>query len=84
MAPFPAHRSAGRRRSRRARSDDFLAVHPEDRIAAAGRLKVLKGRHAGLLQYDLPSFYRLWYRVDRERRIVIVEYVAGESESSGL
>jgi hypothetical protein len=34
----------------------FLTEHPEDRIAAAGRLKRLKGRQAGLLQYDLPSF----------------------------
>jgi mRNA-degrading endonuclease RelE of RelBE toxin-antitoxin system len=54
---------------------EFLSEHPEDREAAAGRLKKLKGRQAGLLQYDLPSFYRLIYRVDRERQVVTVEYI---------
>jgi mRNA-degrading endonuclease RelE of RelBE toxin-antitoxin system len=53
----------------------FLSEHPEDREAAAGRLKKLRGRQAGLLQYDLPAFYRLIYRVDRERQLVIVEYI---------
>ena len=34
------------------------------------KTKKLKGRLAGLIQYDLPSGYRLWYRVDQSTQIV--------------
>ena len=55
--------------------DGFLAHTPEDRLTAGGRLKKLKGDYEGYLQYDLPGFYRLWYTVDRARKIVRVEYI---------
>ncbi len=54
---------------------EFLTQHPEDRAAAGGRLKKLKGRVSGLLQYDLPAFYRLIYRVDQQQQRVTVEYI---------
>jgi mRNA-degrading endonuclease RelE of RelBE toxin-antitoxin system len=40
-----------------------------------GKTKQLKGRLAGRLQYDLPSGYRLWYRVDQATRTVTVLYI---------
>ncbi len=55
--------------------DTFLAINPEDRVAARGKLKVLKGPRAGILQYDLPNGYRLWYTVDRNARTVRVLYI---------
>ena len=55
--------------------DGFLSSNPEDRQAHPGKLKALKGKEAGLLQSDLPGYHRLLYRVDREERVVYVEYV---------
>lgn len=55
--------------------DTFLAINPEDRLAAGGRLKKLKGRFAAPPQYDLPGAYRLWYRADRSSRTVTLEYI---------
>jgi addiction module RelE/StbE family toxin len=37
------------------------------------KTKQLKGRLAGILQYDLPSGYRLWYQVDQTTRTVYVK-----------
>ena len=55
--------------------DTYLAVHPLDRTAAAGKMKRLKGRDAGKYQYDLPDGYRLWYTVDEGRMTVDVVYI---------
>ena len=49
--------------------EEVLHHSPLTRIP--GKTKQLKGRLAGLLQYDLPSGYRLWYRVDQATRTVM-------------
>jgi mRNA-degrading endonuclease YafQ of YafQ-DinJ toxin-antitoxin module len=38
-------------------------------------MKRLKGQLTGIWQYDLPSDYRLWYRVNEQARIVEVIYI---------
>lgn len=54
---------------------DFLINNPEDRNKAIGILKKLKGRHKGTLQYDITKDdARVWYRVDREEKLVIIKY----------
>src|SRR5687768_7920601 len=53
--------------------DTHLRYTPTQRIPA--KMKQLKGSLAGIWQYDLPSGYRLWYRVDHSSRIVHVIYV---------
>lgn len=53
--------------------EEVLHHSPLTRIP--GKTKQLKGRLAGLFQYDLPSGYRLWYRVDQATRIVTVLYI---------
>ncbi len=53
----------------------FLIESPEDRLKSGGKLKKLKGRFEGILQYDITDEARVRYRVDREGRTVYVEYV---------
>ena len=53
--------------------EQILPKRPLTRIA--GKTKQLKGRLAGILQYDLPSGYRLWYRVDQATQTVYVLYI---------
>ena len=53
--------------------DTHLRHHPTQRIPA--KLKQLKGALSGVWQYDLPSGYRLWYRVDSEARLVSLIYI---------
>lgn len=53
--------------------EQVLQVKPLARVP--GKTKQLKGRLAGILQYDLPSGYRLWYRVDQSRQTVLVIYI---------
>lgn len=53
--------------------DDHLCHHPTQHIPE--KLKRLKGRLAGVWQYDLPSGYRLWYCVDEDARLVRVIYI---------
>lgn len=53
--------------------EQVLHVSPLTRIP--GKTKQLKGRLAGILQYDLPSGYRLWYRVDQATQTVFVLYI---------
>ena len=54
---------------------NFLRNHPEDRTKAIGILKKLRGAHKGILQYDITKDdARVWYRVDRKERIVIIKY----------
>jgi mRNA-degrading endonuclease RelE of RelBE toxin-antitoxin system len=50
-----------------------LQVKPLARIP--GETKQLKGRLAGILQYDLPGGYRLWYRMDQSTHTVYVDYI---------
>jgi mRNA-degrading endonuclease RelE of RelBE toxin-antitoxin system len=52
---------------------DVLQEMPLTRIPQ--KTKKLKGRLEGVIQYDLPSSYRLWYRVDEETHIVYVDYI---------
>ena len=54
---------------------EFLINNPEDRNKAIGILKKLKGRHKGTLQYDITKDdARVWYRVDRKEKLVIIKY----------
>ena len=53
--------------------EEVLHNSPLARIP--GKTKQLKGRLTGLFQYDLPSGYRLWYRVDQTTRTVTVLYI---------
>lgn len=53
--------------------DDHLQHHPTQRIPT--KLKQLKGQLVGFWQYDLPSGYRLRYRVDDATRTVFVVYI---------
>jgi mRNA-degrading endonuclease RelE of RelBE toxin-antitoxin system len=48
--------------------DTHLRHHPTQRIPS--KLKQLKGSLSGIWQYDLPSSYRLWYRVDADAQVV--------------
>jgi mRNA-degrading endonuclease RelE of RelBE toxin-antitoxin system len=50
-------------------------LHNSPLLRIPGKTKQLKGRLAGVFQYDLPSGYRLWYRVDQETRTVTVLYI---------
>lgn len=54
---------------------EFLINNPEDRRKATGRLKKLQGRFKGTLQYDVTKDdARVWYRVDRKEKLVIIKY----------
>ena len=53
--------------------EQILPNSPLTRIP--GKTKQLKGRLAGIMQYDLPSGYRLWYRVDQEAQTVYIIYI---------
>ena len=57
------------------RCRDFLEETPEDRLRSGGKLKKLKGKLSGILQYDITDRARVQYWVDRAERIVYVEYV---------
>jgi len=55
--------------------ENFLINNPEDRSKAIGILKKLKGPYKGILQYDITKDdYRVWYRIDRNNRIVVIKY----------
>ncbi|MFC1869895.1 type II toxin-antitoxin system RelE/ParE family toxin [Chloroflexota bacterium] len=54
---------------------EFLENNPEDRRKALGILKKLQGRFKGTLQYDITKDdARVWYRVDRKEKLVIIKY----------
>jgi mRNA-degrading endonuclease RelE of RelBE toxin-antitoxin system len=59
--------------------DDHLQHHPTRYIP--GKLKRLKGRLSQVWQYDLPSAYRLWYRVDEDNCLVQVIYLGPHPSS---
>jgi mRNA-degrading endonuclease RelE of RelBE toxin-antitoxin system len=53
--------------------DTHLQHHPTQRIPS--KLKQLKGSLSGIGQYDLPSGYRLRYRVNGAAKTVQVIYI---------
>jgi len=57
------------------RTERFLKATPEDRLKAGGKLKKLKGRLKGILQYDITDAARVWYKVDRKERVIYIKYV---------
>ena len=57
------------------RCKKFLKENPEDRLKSSGKLKKLKGKLKGILQYDITNEARAWYKVDRKQRIVFIKYV---------
>ena len=60
---------------------DFLENNPEDRSKAIGKLKKLKGKYKGILQYDITKDdYRVWYRVDRGLKAVIIKYAGAHPD----
>jgi len=50
-----------------------LQHHPTQRIPY--KMKRLRGQLSGIWQYDLPSGYRLWYRVNDQTRTVGVIHI---------
>ena len=53
----------------------FLQNNPENRMEAIGILKKLKGRHKGILQYDITkNDARVWYVVDKKNKVVSIRY----------
>lgn len=54
------------------RCEEFLKTTPEMRIA--GKVKVLRGRLQGLLQYDLTESHRIRYWVQKNPNKVFIEY----------
>ncbi len=57
------------------RCRQFLLNNPEDRLKSGGKLKKLKGKLAGILQYDITDEARVWYVVDKTSRIVRIRYL---------
>ena len=54
--------------------NSFLKNNPADRRKALGRLKKLKGRFQGILQYDVTQDdARVWYKVDKREHHVIIK-----------
>jgi mRNA-degrading endonuclease RelE of RelBE toxin-antitoxin system len=53
----------------------FLQESPLDRSKSGGKLKKLKGKQQGFLQYDIDDSNRVWYEVDKKEHIVAVKYV---------
>lgn len=59
----------------------FLENNPEDRRKAIGILKKLHPPYEGILQYDITKDnYRIWYRVDRQQRLVIIKYAGSHPD----
>lgn len=59
----------------------FLENNPEDRRKAIGILKKLHPPYKGILQYDITKDnYRVWYRVDREQKLVIIKYAGAHPD----
>ena len=53
----------------------FLSSSPTDRRQATDKLKKLKGKFKGILQYDVTKDdARVWYRVDRKEKLVRIIY----------
>ena len=54
---------------------EFLESSPLDRLQSRGKLKKLKGKLSGILQYDLTYSERIWYKVDTDDNTVNIEYI---------
>lgn len=53
----------------------FLENSPLSRLKSQGKLKKLKGKLKGILQYDVTYSARVRYKVDTEEKIVYIEYI---------
>ena len=53
----------------------FLQRSPANRLQSGGKLKKLQGKHKGKLQYDIDDSHRVWYEVDKKKRIITVKYI---------
>ena len=53
----------------------FLRESPLDRAKSGGKLKKLRGKQQGFLQYDIDDSNRVWYEVDNKEHIVGVKYI---------
>jgi mRNA-degrading endonuclease YafQ of YafQ-DinJ toxin-antitoxin module len=54
---------------------EFLETSPLDRLQSRNKLKKLKGKLSGILQYDLTFSERIWYKVDASDNTVNIEYI---------
>ena len=54
---------------------DFLENSPSNRLTSHGKLKKLKGKLRGILQYDVTYSDRVRYQVDNESNTVDIEYI---------
>jgi len=59
----------------------FLQENPKDRLKAAGKLKKMKGRLKGFLQYGITDSNRVWYEVDSDEKAVYVRYIGAHPSS---
>jgi mRNA-degrading endonuclease RelE of RelBE toxin-antitoxin system len=60
---------------------EFLRNNPEDRSKALGKLKKLKGSREKILQYDVTKDeYRVWYKVNKRDKIVVIKYAGAHPE----
>ena len=57
-----------------ARCRAFLMHSPLNRLASGGKLKKLKGKYQGMLQYDVNDSFRVRYWVDSNTHTVYIEY----------
>lgn len=57
------------------RCKKFLQGSPLNRLESGGRLKKLKGKQQGVLQYDINDSYRVWYEVDNKKHLVEIKYI---------
>jgi mRNA-degrading endonuclease RelE of RelBE toxin-antitoxin system len=57
------------------RCKQYLQENPEDRLKSGGKLKKLKGKWQGILQYDITRRVRIHYFVDAKECIVYIEYI---------
>lgn len=59
----------------------FLKASPADRRNAIGKLKKLRGKYKGILQYDITKDeYRVWYIIDKQSKIVVIRYAGAHPE----
>ena len=54
------------------RCKTFLQNSPMDRLQSGGKLKKLKGKLSGILQYDITDSLRVRYMVDNRKHVVQV------------
>jgi len=53
----------------------YLQKSPSDRLRSGGKLKKLKGKQQGILQYDLDDDHRVLYEVDKRNKVVTIKYI---------